>query len=245
MKTNNPAIEETLNLISVLHEGQTDRAGLPYRYHPLAVMNTLPRNSSHERKLMALLHDVVEDCAEKIAGILGIEAVDVTPEVTVGYLRSLGYCKRVTDGVMMLTRTPGTTYKDEIRHIVASSNIDVMWVKACDNTQNLSEERIALLPVDEQVRVREMGIKRYVPSRDFLLRTITAAHPRTFVYTNWLGETSERTVEPKSLRLGSTEYHMEQQWLLLAYDTQRKADREFAVGDISYDAPISPEISFV
>lgn len=50
-------------------------------------------------------------------------------------------------------------------------------------------------------------------------------------YTNYRGETSERTIAPRSIRFGSTEWHPEPQWLLLAFDTDKGADREFAIKD--------------
>lgn len=50
-------------------------------------------------------------------------------------------------------------------------------------------------------------------------------------YTNHRGETSERTIIPRSIRFGSTEWHREPQWLLLAFDASKNADREFALKD--------------
>ncbi len=54
-------------------------------------------------------------------------------------------------------------------------------------------------------------------------------HPVTLIYTNYRGETALRTIVPKSVRFGSTEWHPEPQWLLLAFDTDKKADREFGI----------------
>jgi hypothetical protein len=50
-------------------------------------------------------------------------------------------------------------------------------------------------------------------------------------YTNYRGETSVRRIIPKSVRFGSTEWHPEPQWLLLAWDDDKQADREFALKD--------------
>ena len=52
------------------------------------------------------------------------------------------------------------------------------------------------------------------------------------VYTNWRGETSIRNIEPKELIYGSNEWHKEEQWLLIAYDVDKQADRTFACKDI-------------
>lgn len=53
----------------------------------------------------------------------------------------------------------------------------------------------------------------------------------TITYTNYKGETSVRRIAPKSIRFGSTERHPEPQWLLLAWDIDKQADREFALKD--------------
>ena len=54
----------------------------------------------------------------------------------------------------------------------------------------------------------------------------------SIVYTNYRGETNERKIVPKKLWFGSTEYHKEEQWLLDAYDLNKKAQRTFAITDI-------------
>jgi predicted DNA-binding transcriptional regulator YafY len=50
-------------------------------------------------------------------------------------------------------------------------------------------------------------------------------------YTNYQGITSDRVIRPEQLYFGSTSYHPEPQWLLLAFDTQ-KGLRTFAMQDI-------------
>lgn len=52
------------------------------------------------------------------------------------------------------------------------------------------------------------------------------------VYTNWKGETAERTIKPIELWYGATEYHPEAQWLLRAIDIEKDDERNFAMKDI-------------
>lgn len=52
------------------------------------------------------------------------------------------------------------------------------------------------------------------------------------IYTNWRGETAERTIQPIKIWFGSTQWHPEKQWLLTAYDVDKKAERDFALKDI-------------
>lgn len=51
-------------------------------------------------------------------------------------------------------------------------------------------------------------------------------------YTNWRGETSDRRIQIKDIRYGSTEWHQEPQWLLIALDLDKGVDREFALKDM-------------
>lgn len=56
-------MEELLNkaikLAEKYHEGQVDKGGEPYIGHPLRVMKGV---ESFEEKILAVLHDVLEDC---------------------------------------------------------------------------------------------------------------------------------------------------------------------------------------
>lgn len=56
--------------------------------------------------------------------------------------------------------------------------------------------------------------------------------PLRFLYRNWRGETRERSAIPIGFRFGSTQWHPEPQWLMLARDTEKSAMREFAVRDM-------------
>ena len=51
-------------------------------------------------------------------------------------------------------------------------------------------------------------------------------------YTNHRGETAVRRIEPIDIDFDSTEWHPEPQWLLHAFDLDRKAERSFALRDI-------------
>ena len=55
--------------------------------------------------------------------------------------------------------------------------------------------------------------------------------PVTLTYTNWRGETAERTIIPRRVWWGSTEWHPEPQWLLTAIDVEKQAERDFALRD--------------
>lgn len=54
-----------------------------------------------------------------------------------------------------------------------------------------------------------------------------------FHYVNWQGKESQRSVIVRQIYYGNTEYHKEDQWLLEAYDVDKKAIRVFAIRDMS------------
>jgi predicted DNA-binding transcriptional regulator YafY len=65
----------------------------------------------------------------------------------------------------------------------------------------------------------------------------------SFTYTNWRGETGLRKVLPVMIMFGSTEFHPEPQWLLVAYDLNRQAQRTFAMSGIKDWCPTDGEVS--
>lgn len=56
--------------------------------------------------------------------------------------------------------------------------------------------------------------------------------PIKVVYKNWKGEVAERTIIPKQIFYGSTEWHQQEQWLLEVFDVDRNATRVYALCDI-------------
>ena len=60
------------------------------------------------------------------------------------------------------------------------------------------------------------------------------AHTLQFEYKNWLGKISKRKVIPYEVWYGITEFHKKEQWLLRAFDTDKNAERNFALKDIKF-----------
>jgi Predicted transcriptional regulator len=52
------------------------------------------------------------------------------------------------------------------------------------------------------------------------------------LYTNYKGKTAIRRIIPKSIMFGHNEWHKEDQWLMIAFDLDKEADRTFAMKDI-------------
>lgn len=108
------------------HIGQTDKAGIPYIFHPIMVSSILMdhRRPLHEQ-VAGVLHDVVEDCEHAtIHEILDNFGSDVSA---------------IVDAV---TRRNDETYDEFINRIIAAGE-SAMWVKLADLTHNSRIERIS------------------------------------------------------------------------------------------------------
>lgn len=66
---------------------------------------------------------------------------------------------------------------------------------------------------------------------------VAIGEPARITYTNYRGETAERTITPKRVWFGISDWHAEPQWFLTAFDQDKNADREFALIDFGYSRP--------
>ena len=55
-----------------------------------------------------------------------------------------------------------------------------------------------------------------------------------FTYTNYRGEVAERRIHPQRIYFGNTPWHPDTQWLMEAYDLDRKEMRDFALRDMVF-----------
>ena len=135
-------IEETIAFIERAHAGQTDRAGVPYYLHPIAVMRRLPAGVDDEVRLAALLHDVLEDTV-----------------YTREQLAALGYSERTLDAIDWVTQKPEDTrsYPEKIAALIAGGNRDALQVKLADMSENADPERLAKLDAES----REHFLRKY------------------------------------------------------------------------------------
>jgi hypothetical protein len=56
--------------------------------------------------------------------------------------------------------------------------------------------------------------------------------PIQVYYQNWRGESAWRTIIPRGIYFGVTEYHQEPQWLLEVWDLEKEAVRVYSLADI-------------
>lgn len=116
------------------HEGQTDKAGLPYAEHLRAVAEGVrARGGTEDQIAAAWLHDAVED--------------DALPEAR---LMAAPLPQGVKDMVLALTRRPGEPPETYTARILATPG--ALLVKEADLAHNADPARLAVL--DEPTRTR-------------------------------------------------------------------------------------------
>lgn len=131
-------------LATIAHEDQTDKSGAPYIGHPERVA---ARVTSDDEKVVAWLHDVIEDTA-----------------VTAEHLLELGFSRRIVDAVVLLSRTKGVS--SEEYYAAIRENDLALAVKLADIDDNTSPERMELLPEETQTRLT----RKYRKARHLLGR---------------------------------------------------------------------------
>ena len=103
------------------HEGQVDKAGAPYWHHPAFVADHV---TSPEAKVVAWLHDVVEDT-----------------EWSLDDLRTEGIWPEVVEGVDAISKRAGEAYESYLDRVKANSL--ALAVKRADLQHNMDLSRIA------------------------------------------------------------------------------------------------------
>lgn len=121
-ETSRGSLDEAIVLATRPHRGQVDKAGAPYILHPLRVMLT---QADDERRITAVLHDVVEDCA-------------VTPATI-----RVRFGDAVADAVVALTRRDDEDYDTFVARCAA--NEIARDVKRADIADNLDLLRLPVV----------------------------------------------------------------------------------------------------
>lgn len=102
------------------HSGQRDKMGCAYFQHPMRVAM---RCVTDEQKMVALLHDVIEDC-----------------NVTADELLAEGFPQEIVDGILAVTKREGESYEDFVAR--AKNNPLGRVVKMHDLEDNLDIFRL-------------------------------------------------------------------------------------------------------
>lgn len=136
-------LEKAIRIALDAHAGQLDKQGDPYILHPLNVMQRV--NSTTER-IVAVLHDVVEDTT-----------------VSLDELRAAGFGADIVDAVDALSRRQGESYAAFIERI--KPNPIARAVKIADIEHNMDIRRLPALTEDSLER-----LQRYRQAWEILIK---------------------------------------------------------------------------
>ena len=115
-----PTLEDAIALAADAHRGQRDKSGQPYILHPLRVMM---RCQTEPQRIVAVLHDVVEDTGRSFDD-----------------LRELGYPDEIIKALDCLTKRDGEPYDAFVER--AASDPIARVVKIADIEDNMDLRRL-------------------------------------------------------------------------------------------------------
>ncbi len=113
-------LERAVTIAAEAHAGQVDKAGAPYLLHPLRLMLQM---EGPEERIVAVLHDVVEDSDWSLVRLV-----------------EEGFSKVVIEAIDSVTRRPGEDYEKFI--LRTSRNLIGRRVKLADLRDNCNLSRI-------------------------------------------------------------------------------------------------------
>lgn len=134
-------LDKAARICVIKHAGQRDKTGSAYFQHPMRVAM---RCSGDEEKIVALLHDTIEDT-----------------DVTADYLRAEGFPDHIIDAILSVTKKEGENYEDFVSR--AKQNNIGRIVKIHDIEDNLDVFRLTQL--DEAMTAR---YNKYLKAYRFL-----------------------------------------------------------------------------
>ena len=125
--------KKAIKLAFSAHEGQVDKAGLPYVLHPVHLAEQMDDESS---TIAALLHDVAEDT-----------------DYTLDDLREMGFPNEAMEAISLLTHDYSVPYMDYVAGI--KENPTAKKVKLADLRHNSDLTRIDVVTERDLERIEK------------------------------------------------------------------------------------------
>ena len=127
-------LEKAIEIALKAHQGQMDKAGCEYILHPLRLLTQM---ETQEEKIIAVLHDVLEDT-----------------DVTLQQLADIGFGKSILCALELLTRDKEKiTYEDYIKKI--KTHPVAAKVKIADLEDNMDMTRIKKIQEKDLQRMKK------------------------------------------------------------------------------------------
>lgn len=125
--------EKAMQIAIKVHSGQVDKGGNDYIYHPMRVSDSC---DSEEEKIVALLHDTIED-----------------GNITSDYLLMQGFPNDIVDAVLSVSRNKDEDYFDFIQR--SKANPIGRSVKIADLKDNMDITRLKELTKKDIDRLKK------------------------------------------------------------------------------------------
>ena len=148
IKSSDNLIYKALEIVSNIFKDDKDKGGHPYILHLIYVYRHV---YTENQKVIALLHDVIED-----------------KNVTSDELLEIGFPKDIVDGVLILSKPKSMDYKKYIDKLVNEASLDSLMVKLADLENNMDMTRIKNPTLKDWERVE----KKYTPAYEKILNRI-------------------------------------------------------------------------
>lgn len=132
-------LNRAIQLASIAHEDQVDKAGKPYILHPLRVMFKM---ETETEMIVAVFHDIMEDCKE----------------ITAYSLEKEGFSKDIVDTLIVLNRHNYANYEEYIYEV--AKNPIAKKIKIADIEDNINILRLKYIE-DKDLRRIEKYFKAY------------------------------------------------------------------------------------
>jgi (p)ppGpp synthase/HD superfamily hydrolase len=134
-------LEKAISIAVEAHYGQKDKRGKPYILHPISVMGKV---QTETEKIVAILHDVVEDT-----------------DWTFADLKKEGFPAEILDALDCVTKREGEPYEDFVKR--SASNPIARQVKLADLQDNMDVRRMLAVTQEDFER-----LKKYRRAWEFL-----------------------------------------------------------------------------
>lgn len=135
-------LTQAILIATEAHEGQCDKGGKPYILHPLHVMHNV---ETIEEKIVAVLHDVMEDT-----------------DITANALSESGIDDYLVNTLNLLNHDKSELYETYIKRIRDSGNKTAIKVKIADLEHNSDTSRLTSMGQSDVNRLAKYNYSKNI-----------------------------------------------------------------------------------
>ncbi|MBE6156550.1 MAG: hypothetical protein E7161_02275 [Firmicutes bacterium] len=140
IKNSSNVFYKALEIVSILFENDKDKGGWPYILHLISVYKKV---SEENEKIIALLHDVIED-----------------KNVSEQDLLDIGFSKEIVESVKLISKSQEISYEEYIHNLIINGSKHILRVKMADLENNMDISRISNAAEKDYERIE----KKYKPA---------------------------------------------------------------------------------